>query len=293
MVAVIKDLRTFSVAVNAMFKTALMGNSGNLMSEFTTNININGKKVEFPITFGVGPMREWKGSRIVTSVARSAYEITTKKYEKTVSIPVEDVEDDNLDLYLPAIQTVSQAIANYRSQQLHLAIEANIPTYDDVNMFSSAHPEAGANASNFAAGASPAWYLLDVSKPVKPFLWADRVAPVLRPKTSPDDDNVFWNDEFIWGARARGGPGMGLWQLAYKSKTALDAANFETAVTTMRARKDEYGETLDVTPNLLVIPPQLEWDAVRLFGKSTLAGGEENIHQGSIRYVVDNRLTGA
>jgi phage major head subunit gpT-like protein len=292
MPGVIRDLRTFSVAVNAAFKTALQGQTADQSAQFTTLINMGTKRVEFPIAGTVGPLREWKGSRIIKSVMRDAYEIVAKKYEKTISIPVEDQEDDNLDVFMPAIRMLAQQAANWRSQQVHKALEANGVCYDGQPFFSSVHPERGVNVSNFTPGANPSWYLFDTTLPIQPMLWGEYVAPRVVAKTDPTSDHVFFKDEYLWGVRARGGAGYGLWQGAYRSKAALDAANFESAVTSMRTRIDEEGEFLNVTPSLLVVPPQLEFDALRLFGRATDATGGDNIHKDGMRWIVSNRLTG-
>jgi phage major head subunit gpT-like protein len=209
-----------------------------------------------------------------------------------LSIDVEDVEDDNLDIYLPAIRTMSVQVANWKAQQVFKALEANGLGYDEKQLFATDHQEAGANVSNFQAGAGAAWYLLDLSKPIKPILWGERVAPSIKAKTADSDDNVFWRDELVWGARARGGAGYGLWQMAFKSKAALTGPNFEAAEQWLRARRDEEGETLDIAPTMLLVPPALAWDARRLFGPATIEGSD-NIYQGAIPFTVSNRLTGA
>ena len=291
MAGVIKDLRTFSIAVNAAFKLALQGNSGSPIDELFTDINMTTKKVEFPIAGRVGPLREWKGSRIVSSVMRNSYEIVAKKFEKTISLPVEDQEDDNLDVYMPAIRTLAVQVANWKSQQGHKVIEANGLGYDGQPFFSASHPENGLSASNYQVGASPAWYMIDASKPIKPWIWGTRVAPTIKPKTADSDDNVFWRDELIWGARARGGGGYGRWQTAFKSKAALTGPNLEAAEAAMRSRADEQGESLDIVPTLVLVPPALKWDALRLFGPATISGSD-NIYQNAYRVVVSNRLTG-
>jgi len=294
MPGVIKDLRTFSVAANGLFKQALVGDSGNPIANLFTEVTGGkAKELEFPITFGTGPMREWKGSRIVESIKRSSYRMSTKKYEKTLALPVEDEEDDNLDLYMPAIRTAALQLKNWQSQQEHKAIEENGIGYDDQPFFSATHSEGGALISNYQAGASPAWYLIDASKPIKPWLWWTKVAPTLKPKTSDTDDNVFWRDEYVWGARSRGGAGYGLWQYAYKSKQPLTGPNLEAAEQAMRDRSDDVGETLDVIPTILLVPRQLRWDARRLLGPKTVDGGADNLYQGEFQVVVSNRLTGA
>jgi phage major head subunit gpT-like protein len=64
---------------------------------------------------------------------------------------------------------------------------------------------------------STAWYLLDTTKPVKPFIFQERKAPVFVQQTGEENDDVFMRGEFKFGVEARGNAGYGLWQLAYGS----------------------------------------------------------------------------
>ncbi|WP_372404952.1 Mu-like prophage major head subunit gpT family protein [Acinetobacter piscicola] len=61
------------------------------------------------------------------------------------------------------------------------------------------------------------WSLLDMSKPVKPFLYQKRKAPVLVKSTSQEAPNVFMEGVFYFGVEARGNAGYGFWQLAFGS----------------------------------------------------------------------------
>jgi phage major head subunit gpT-like protein len=54
------------------------------------------------------------------------------------------------------------------------------------------------------AGAGTTWYLADTSKPIKPYAWVLRQAPLFVSKQSPDDDSVFWDREYVYGVEARG-----------------------------------------------------------------------------------------
>lgn len=58
------------------------------------------------------------------------------------------------------------------------------------------------------------WYLFDTTKPIKPFVWQERQAVEFTAKFNPTDDNVFFNDEYIFGGRMRGEAAHGLWFLA-------------------------------------------------------------------------------
>lgn len=62
-----------------------------------------------------------------------------------------------------------------------------------------------------------AWFLLDTTKPVKPFIYQSRKAPVFVEQTDPQADNVFKRKKFLFGAEARAAVGYGFWQLAYGS----------------------------------------------------------------------------
>lgn len=62
-----------------------------------------------------------------------------------------------------------------------------------------------------------AWFLLDTTKPVKPFIFQQRKAPVFVQQTDPQSDGVFGQRRFRFGAEARGASGYGFWQLCWGS----------------------------------------------------------------------------
>ncbi|BAV74115.1 Mu-like prophage major head subunit [Pseudomonas chlororaphis subsp. aurantiaca] len=62
-----------------------------------------------------------------------------------------------------------------------------------------------------------AWFLLDTSKPVLPFIYQERKAPVFVQQVDPEADDVFSRKKYKFGAEARAAGGYGFWQLAYGS----------------------------------------------------------------------------
>ncbi|WP_394845179.1 Mu-like prophage major head subunit gpT family protein [Pendulispora brunnea] len=60
------------------------------------------------------------------------------------------------------------------------------------------------------------WYLLDVSRPIKPFVFQLREAPQFTYLNNPNDLNVFQRREYLFGVHARGNAGYALWFLAAK-----------------------------------------------------------------------------
>ena len=67
------------------------------------------------------------------------------------------------------------------------------------------------------AGDDTAWYLLDTSKPIKPFIVQERRAADFTALDKPDDQNVFLRNQYLYGTSWRGNAGYALWQLAYMS----------------------------------------------------------------------------
>lgn len=57
-----------------------------------------------------------------------------------------------------------------------------------------------------------AWYLFDVSLPVRGLVWQLRQAPQFAQRTADNDAAVFERDVYQYGVRARGVPTYGLWQ---------------------------------------------------------------------------------
>lgn len=64
-----------------------------------------------------------------------------------------------------------------------------------------------------------AWYLLDVSMPVRGLVWQLRQSPQFAQRTSPTDDPVFTRDVYQYGVRARGVATYGLWFTAIRGNT--------------------------------------------------------------------------
>lgn len=64
------------------------------------------------------------------------------------------------------------------------------------------------------------WHLLDMTKPIKPFIYQERKKPVFVQQTDPESDTVFMRKKFRYGAEARANAGYGFWQLAFGSTGA-------------------------------------------------------------------------
>lgn len=64
------------------------------------------------------------------------------------------------------------------------------------------------------ANQATTWYLMDVSKPIKPLIWQQRRPVQLVSMTAPTDEAVFTTRQYRWGLDSRGAIGYSLWFLA-------------------------------------------------------------------------------
>lgn len=61
-----------------------------------------------------------------------------------------------------------------------------------------------------------------------------------------------------------------------KGTSALDAASLQAAITAMMKYKDDRGKLLGITPDLLVVPPDLQWTAMELLESTYWPGSQAN-----------------
>lgn len=257
----------------------------------TTSSNTYGWLGDFPA------LREWVGARVVKDMAAHGYELTNKKYESTVGVPREAIEDDSYGVYSPLVATMGQAAGEHPDVMLSDLI-ANATTtacYDGQYFLDTDHPVtanvdgtgAVTNVSNFVTGTDPLWLLLDTRKPLKPFIFQERTKPELAQKTDPKtSDDVFTNDQYQYGIRYRCNAGFGFWQMARGSKQPLTAASFEAARTAMRLLTADGGRPLGIKPNVCLVHPALESAAEKLFKKAFVDGGDSNEHFNAVDVIV-------
>ena len=67
------------------------------------------------------------------------------------------------------------------------------------------------------ANQATTWYLMDTTKGIKPFIWQLRETPKLTQLTQDSDANVFFQDQYVWGIKARGVGGYGPWWLCARA----------------------------------------------------------------------------
>lgn len=230
--------------------------------------------------------REWIGDRVIQNLALHDYSIKNKSFENTVGVPREAIEDDQYGTYNPLMAQLGQDAKEHPAELVYALLKNGFTgkCYDGQFFFDTDHPVIGANGqetsvSNFQGGSGTPWFLLDVTRVMRPIILQKRKNYQFVAKTDEKDENVFTRKEFIWGVDARLNVGYGLWQLAYASKETLDATSFNAAYAAMQELKGDNARPLGVRPKLLVVPPSLRATALEVVKAERNAAGATNINR--------------
>jgi phage major head subunit gpT-like protein len=283
-------------AVRTGFSTAYasgLGQAQSLFGRVATIVPSSTKEQKYGWLGKVPNVREWLGGRVIQGISQGDYAIREKKWELTLGVDRDDIETDNIGVYGPLFEEMGMSAGSFWDMLVWPLLKAGFSTncYDGQYFFDTDHPvldEAGAaqSVANTDGGAGAPWFLLDVRRPLKPIILQKRKDFKFVSKDKETDDNVFDNNEFVYGADARANVGFGFWQFAWGSKQTLDAAHYETARAALTGMKGDFGRPLGLNPNLLVVPPSLEGAGRALLQSQLVNGGETNKWAGTAELLV-------
>lgn len=223
-------------------------------------------------------IREWIGDRHIKSMEAHDYTVKNKKFESSIAVPRDNIDDDSYGVFSPMFQEMGYAAQTHPEELVFYLLAGGFTElcYDGQYFFDPDHPVGEGTVSNFQAGASTPWFLLDVRRPLKPLIFQRRRDYDLKAMNKMDDEGVFMRDEYRYGVDARVNAGFGFWQQAFGSKAALTAANYEAARVAMSSLKSDEARPLGISPSLLVVPPALEGAAKDILVSDRLANGAAN-----------------
>lgn len=292
------NLQALDTAIRTMFNQSLL-KAETTYNRIAMTVSSNTRQNVYPKLSDIPGMREWVGERQVNRLERDAFSITNRKFENTIAVAKEDVEDDQVGLYASLAGEFGQTAAELADDLCWELFSQGFETehYDGQAFFDADHPvedKAGneISVSNFSGGTGTAWYLIDTSRHLKPVIFQDRTAAEITPKTALNDDNVFYQDEFLWGARRRCAAGFGAWQVIHASKQPLDATHYEAARVAMASMKGHRGREMNLRGRLLVVPPALEGAAKEILEVERAENGRTNKWRNTAELHVESRLAG-
>lgn len=97
-------------------------------------------------------LREWLGPRVAVNLAEHRHTIRNRKFEGTLRVKREDIEDDQLGVYKTIhVPQLAQATKKHPDQLLKALLQANPISFDGKTLFASDHPtydDAGTTYDN-------------------------------------------------------------------------------------------------------------------------------------------------
>lgn len=275
-------LALLTQAVNATFMTGVSKKTAPWELIAQRIPSATGENI-YPYIKSIGTIRKWVGDRVIQNLAKGEFRLGNEDYEQTEGIPRNAIMDDQYGVYMPRYEQMGRNVANFPAQKLYELLKTGFTALgpDGQFFFDTDHPVgkpgAEASVSNFMGGAGEGWYIVDASQVVKPLIYQPRSEFNLVTLFNPDDPNVFFQKQFIYGVDGRSGFGFGpFWQLIFASKQTLDAAAVKATLTAMASQKDDDGTPLGVKGTHIIVSPTLAETARDIFAKEFLANGETN-----------------
>ncbi|MDP8079521.1 Mu-like prophage major head subunit gpT family protein [Phocoenobacter skyensis] len=263
-----------------------------------TAMNTYGILSKFP------KMREWVGERQIKKMQAQAIVVKNKLFESTVDVPRVNIEDDDVGLFSDMAKHAGQSAAELPDDLVFGILSKGKTTlcYDGQNFFDTDHPVyenvdgTGSHKiqSNLTVGSDSSalpFYILDTTNAIKPLIWQERVKPEIETKFDPNkSDKVFMEDVYLWGVRARGNAGFGFWQLAHRvEQTELTVDNIKEVVAQMQSLKGDGEKLLNIRPNIILVPPSLEFKA-RQICEADIINGTTNVLKGRLKVMVSSQI---
>lgn len=237
--------------------------------------------------------REWLGDRVVQSLSTGDFTIKNKDFELTIEVDRNHIMDDKIGVYRPMFQMMGQEAKTHPDELVFGQLQAGFSSlcYDGQYFFDTDHPVLAADGSattysNFGGGAGTAWYLLDLSRPIKPIIFQKRMDYQFVGMDTVTDEVVFTAKKFRYGVDARVNVGYGLPQLAYASKQTLDATSYAAARAALGSVKGDRGKVLRIKGTHLLVPPSLEKVASEILTAGRTTAGADNVMVGTAKLVV-------
>jgi phage major head subunit gpT-like protein len=284
-------LASLRVAFSTAYKKGL-GQTSSQHAIVSTMIASSTKEQRYGWLGKIPNVREWLGARVVQNITTSDYTIREKKWELTLGVDRDDIETDNIGTYSPLFENMGESTGAKWDQLVFDLLKRGFETncYDGQFFFDIDHPVLDENGNlisvantDAVAGTGPAWFLMDVSRALKPIILQKRKDFNFVAKDKDTDDNVFGLNEYVYGADARANVGFGFWQFCWGSKNPLTPESYANARAALSEMKGDYGRPLGIDPGLLVVPPRLESAALKIVNSEFGANGATNEWKGTAK----------
>lgn len=278
-----ENLARLFTAYKANFQQGFdsLGNAGSQYEQFCTVVPSTTATEVYPWLKSLPRMREWVGDRVIHSLEGADFSIKNRKFELTEGVERDAIEDDTYGLYGPVFQEFGRSSREHPNELAVEVLQSNPLCYDGQPLFDADHPvldEKGreVSVSNDMGGTGPAWYVMDLSRAIKPLVFQRRRDYNFRALTNLNDSEVFLKDKFLFGVDARCNVGAGLWQLMVRSKQPFTAENYAAARARLTTLTGDYGRPLALRHTHTMVPGTMEQAARKVLNNALIDGGNSN-----------------
>lgn len=275
-----------------------LGDDGALFEQLCTVVPSTTAVEVYPFLKSLPRMREWLGDRVIHSLEGGDFSIKNRKFELTEGVERDAIEDDTYGLYGPVFNEFGRLSREHPNELVVEVLESNPLCFDGQPLFDTDHPVLNAageevSVSNDMGGTGDAWYVMDLSRAIKPMVFQKRRDYDFRSITNLNDSEVFLKDKFLFGTDARVNAGPGLWMLIVRSRQPFTAANYEAARKALQGMKGDYERPLGVRHTHTMVPSTMEGPARKVLQNQLATGGETNEWANTSTLILNPWLTTA
>lgn len=235
---------------------------------------------------------EWVGPRKLGDVQMLVYEIHNKSWENSIKVTEMDLINNNLAGRYINAQALGVKIKSHPAKlNFEMLGKGHLnPCFDGQNFFDHEHPvyekNDGTGAVTFASNMDDsgeegalAWYLMDTTGLALPMVTQPRTQIRFMTNGRSDESEAFFMEKEIkFGADYYGNVGYGFWYKAYRSTAPLTPENLKKAYLAMSAFTANGGDSLGVSPNLLVIPKLMKFEAADVLKRTIIDGSTNSMY---------------
>ncbi len=257
-------------------------------TKIATVIKSNNRSEDYAQLGSWPKINKWIGERQLAKLSKHVYTITNEKFESSIVVSRDDVDDDVLGLYGAQAESIGDDAALFPDDLCFgLLIKGFTETCFDGQCFFDAEHMVGEEGKEKAVsnivgtgeeGGEP-WFLLDTSRPLKPIIYQSRREFEFKALDDMNSDHVVLNDEFIYAVDGRGNSGFGFWQMAVGSTLPLTKENINKARQLMRSFKSDNGTPLQLKPTVLVVGGDNESAAEELILSEKIGGSSNTLYK--------------
>lgn len=262
---------------NSLFQTGKdLGLADSVGMQIAMQMNAPTRTVRFNFTGSWPKIEAWKGEKTFGGLKTYKYDLTHERFQTGLVVDRDDIVDGMTGMLQASVQESGMATADFVDTKVFGMLENTTALcYDEQPFFSASHPigesnfGGGSTASNVdTSGSTQKWYLMDLSRPLKPIIMSTLEPFQFSSRTEPTSDPVWNRLQYEYSVDGRAGFGYGLWQTAYRSNKALNWTNIDAARLSMRQLTDDRGRILRVRPTHLIVPNSLESTALELMSEN-------------------------